>query len=95
MNPYKVLNINHDATPRDIVQAAAKALRKKEYSARDVAEAGKKLMDPKVRLILDFVYSVDLDPLLYDSKINDINGSVARMEKADELKRLTIFDNQA
>lgn len=96
MNPYRVLNINHDAAPRDIVQAAAMALREKKYSARDVAEARKQLMDPKVRLVLDFVHSVDIDPLIHDTNVNDSTGSAtALVGMVDELERLTIFDHLA
>jgi len=94
MNPYRVLNIKPDATPRDIVQAAARALREKKYSARDVAEARKQLMDPKVRLILDFVHSVDITPLIRGKNGGDSAGSRAEPAgKSDELERLTIFDH--
>jgi hypothetical protein len=43
-------------------------LRKKNASAREIAEARKELMNPASRRLLDFIYSVDLEPLLRDAQ---------------------------
>ena len=89
MKPYTVLNLDHNATPRDIVQAAVKALQEKNYSAREVAEARKQLMDPGTRLILDFVHTARPEQL-----INGKNrGASLVTARADELTRLTLFDH--
>ncbi|MCI5223365.1 MAG: hypothetical protein D3924_11995 [Candidatus Electrothrix sp. AR4] len=91
MNPYKILHITPEATPREIVQAAASALRDKKYSARDIAEARKQLMNPATKLILDFVHSVDLEPLIKDA------AKVVHAEEAldiEQMERLDIFDHQ-
>jgi hypothetical protein len=65
MNPYEVLQVQPQAGPKEIMQAAALALRQRRYAAREIAEAQKQLMDPKQRPVLDFIYSVDLSPLLH------------------------------
>ncbi len=94
MNPYKVLAINHDAIPRDIVQAAAIALRERKCSAREVAEARKQLMDPEARLILDFVHYVDIESLMKSGNDSPDHAAVLA-DGIEELERLTIFDSQA
>ena len=46
MNPYKILNIGAASEKRDIVQAAALALRERSYSAKEIAMAQRELLDP-------------------------------------------------
>lgn len=72
MNPYRLLNISPQASAREIVQASALALRENRHSARDIAEARKELMNPVTRRLLDFIYTVDTDPLLKDAR-NGLN----------------------
>ena len=66
MNPYRLLNISPQASAREIVQASARALRENKHSARDIAEARKELMNPVTKRLLDFLYTVDAEPLLKD-----------------------------
>ena len=66
MNPYRILNIGPEAAPREIIQASALALRENKYPARDIAEARKQLMNPATKYILDFISTVDVEPLLFD-----------------------------
>ena len=94
MNPYKVLDITPEATPRDIVKASALALRDKNHSARDIAEARKKLMNPAARLILDFVYSVDLEPLIKSMDRVDTDTEGPELNQLAPMERLDIFDSQ-
>jgi len=68
MNPYQLLSISSEATAEEIVRASAQALRENNYSARDIAEARKELMNPASRRLLDFIHTVDLEPLLRDAK---------------------------
>ena len=77
MNPYQLLNISPQATTREIVQASALALRENKHSARDIAEARKELMNPVTRRLLDFIYTVDLAPLLDDVQrsLNELQES--------------------
>ncbi len=71
MNPYQLLNIGPEATAGEIVQASALALREKNSSAREIAEARKELMNPASRRLLDFIHTVDVAPLLRDAKEGD------------------------
>ena len=66
MNPFRLLRISPEASPREIVQAAALALREQRHSARDIAEARKELMNPATRRLLNFISTVDLEPLMSD-----------------------------
>jgi len=63
MNPYQLLNISPEATAQEVVQASARALRENTFFAREIAEARKALMDPTSRRLLDFIYTVDVEPL--------------------------------
>ena len=72
MNPYRLLNISPQASAREIVQASARALRENKHSARDIAEARKELMNPVTKRLLDFLYTVDVEPLLKDVR-NGLN----------------------
>ncbi|MCI5124016.1 MAG: hypothetical protein D3925_05960 [Candidatus Electrothrix sp. AR5] len=103
MNPYRLLNITSEATPREIVQASALALRENKHSARDIAEARKQLMNPATRFILDFIHTVDLEPLLNDVRKGlgelEESGESEESEKVDlveivDLERLNIVDKQ-
>jgi hypothetical protein len=67
-NPYRLLNISPEATAQEIVQASAVALRENTYSAHEIAEARQQLMHPASRRLLDFIYTVDVKPLLRDAE---------------------------
>ncbi|WP_446010325.1 hypothetical protein [Candidatus Electrothrix sp.] len=67
-NPYRLLNVSPEATAQEIVQASAVALRENTCSAHDIAEARKQLMHPATRRLLDFIYTVDVEPLLQDAE---------------------------
>ncbi len=47
MNPFKILEIDEKATKREIIVAAAKALRDRKYSAKEIAQAQKTLLNPQ------------------------------------------------
>lgn len=55
MNPLRVLNLKKGATKRDIIQAAAAALRERKYAVQDVALAQQALMDPAAQAAYEFV----------------------------------------
>lgn len=59
MNPYKVLRITKDAAQHEIVLAVTRALKRKEYSAREIADAQKILMDPRNRKTAEFIYFLE------------------------------------
>ncbi len=87
MNPYKILNIDAGAEKRDVVQAAALALRQRRYSAREVAMAQRELLDPVSSAAHQFVQVVDLKPFL-----KRVTCECPEAPRRSELKRLSIFD---
>ncbi|CAK8714693.1 hypothetical protein GCAAIG_04055 [Candidatus Electronema halotolerans] len=86
MNPYKVLDLSAEAEAKNIIAAAAKAMREKKYSVREIAEARRQLMNPKLRPLLDFICFADVEPLLRPA------DPPAESCSPDELERLDIFD---
>jgi curved DNA-binding protein CbpA len=86
MNPYEVLQVQPQAGPKEIIQASALALRQRRYTAREIAEARQQLMDPDKRFILDFIYSVDLSPLL------QLPPSPLQQYRIEDLHPLTLCD---
>ena len=64
MNPYKILDLDPGASKRDIIQAAATAMRKKEYTGKEVAEAQRELMNPISRAAHEFIDLMDVVPFL-------------------------------
>ena len=87
MNPYKILNIDGGVEKRDIVQAAAHALRERHHSARKIAMAQRELLDPVSSTAHQFLQVVDLKPFLK-------RVTYGRLEapRLSDLKRLSIFD---
>ncbi len=59
MNPLRVLNLKKGATKRDLLQAAAAALRERKYSVQDIALAQQALMDPAAQTAFEFVSFLD------------------------------------
>ncbi len=58
MNPFKLLNVNYNATTVEIIRAAAYAMRERKYSIQDIAAAQKALIDPlsnKVNRFINFL----------------------------------------
>ena len=87
MNPYEILNIDAGAEKRDIVQAAALALRQRRYSAREVAMAQRELLDPVSSAVHQFLQVVDLKPFL-----KRVTLECPEAPRLSHLKRLSIFD---
>ena len=63
MNPYKVLDIEKTASKQEIIQATARALREKKYSAREIASAQKALMNTVSRDAHKFLHFIELKDL--------------------------------
>ena len=87
MNPYKTLNIDARAEKKDIVQAAALALRQRHYSAREVAMAQRELLDPVSGAAHQFLQVLDLKPFL-----DGVTYERPDAPRRSDLKRLSIFD---
>lgn len=87
MNPYDVLDIDRSADPKMIIQAAARALRERRFSAKEIAVAQKQLLDPVSRAAWEFLTFIDLNSLRQPVSLNQLIKA-----KPTELHRLTIFD---
>lgn len=57
-NPYKVLNISQDASSQEIIRAQALAMRARNFSPREIAEARSILSKPASRLAADFTFPI-------------------------------------
>ena len=93
MNPFKVLNIDGNVSKKEIVQALAVGLREKKYSAKELAQAQKMLLDPDSRAVKQFLHLIDLEPLKAQLDIRRPAG--LGQEDVSHLTRLDIFDAKA
>lgn len=89
LNPFKVLAVRPAATQQEIVLAVVHALRKREYSAKEIADAQKELMNPQLRKAAEFVYTMNLPPGTMEFSARDLAA-----EDADELAALSCFDKR-
>ena len=87
MNPYRILNIDNNASKREIVRAAAQALRERRFSIREVAVAQKQLLDPTSKYVHDFIQCIDVKPIL-----DKLDVTRPKERRVSHLKYLTIFD---
>ena len=55
-NPYEILGVSQDANNPQILKAMTTAMRKKEYSNTDIAQARAQFSKPNTRLSADFSY---------------------------------------
>ncbi len=60
MNPFNVLSIDKTASSKAVIQSAAFAMRDRKYSAKEIAQAQKMLLDPVSRACQEFLWFVDL-----------------------------------
>lgn len=90
MNPYKILEIDSQAGKKEIILAAAAALRKRKFSGHEIANAQKQLIDPASRPIINFLYSFNFEPL--KESLITAGMSPATTVETGCLKRLSLFD---
>ncbi len=90
MNPYKILNIDYRASKREIIQAAARALRERKFSSREVAVAQKELLDPITKAAHAFLHFIDVKPLQERLALTRPEARTLT-----DLKRLSIFDEDS
>lgn len=57
-NPYTILGVSQDATNQEIIRAVATAMRKREFSTKEIAEARAILSKPSTRLAADFTFPI-------------------------------------
>lgn len=90
MNPFKMLNIDPDATKQEIIRAVALGMRERKYSAHELAQAQKLLLDPVSASVQTFLHCIDQDPLKAQVEVKR-PGNVDRAPML-QLNRLDIFD---
>lgn len=90
MNPYKILNVGADATPKEIIQAMGRAMRAKSYSGHTLAQAQKMLLDPITGAAQRFLHCVDLSGVKQSLRPFDALKSNGKQHL--NLTRLNIFD---
>ncbi|MBD5311582.1 MAG: hypothetical protein HDS13_05435 [Bacteroides sp.] len=57
-NPYSILGVSQDATNQEIIRAVATAMKSRNYSTREIAEARAILSKPSSRLAADFTFPI-------------------------------------
>ncbi len=96
MDPYRVLELKPEAEKRDIIQAAALALRKRRYSGHEIALAQKELLDPVKKQAHAFLCRLDLEAesLEPDAALISISreNRLQKQQPVLDLERLTFFD---
>ncbi|MEA3544370.1 MAG: hypothetical protein U9R69_04010 [Thermodesulfobacteriota bacterium] len=90
MNPYMTLEIDGLATKKEIIVAAATALRKRKFTGHEIVNAQKLLLDPRMQPIVKFLYQVDFKAL--KEGIVATKSLAIASETSANLKRLTLFD---
>lgn len=62
MNPYKILNVNKGAAKQEIIQAGARAMRDRNYSAKEISVAQRALMNPISGAVHEFLHFIEIGP---------------------------------
>ncbi len=63
MNPFKVLALDRGATNQEIIQAGARAMRDRHYSAKEIALAQRALMNPISKATHEFLHFIAIGPV--------------------------------
>lgn len=87
LNPFLVLAVRPEATQQEILLAVVQALRKRKYSAKEIADAQKELMDPHLRKAAEFIYVMDFPPGSLE-----LQAWTFPEVDSDELDALSCFD---
>ncbi len=89
-NPYKVLELNQNASTVEIARSQIAALRSRKYSNKEITEAQATLRKPASRLAADFTFPIldrgEIRPLMSSIKSEEINLESINLNKYDSLK---------
>jgi hypothetical protein len=66
MDPFKLLKVDQTATKKEIIQAAALAMRERKYDGKQIAVAQKELLDPVKKATQAFIHFLDVSPLKHN-----------------------------
>ncbi|HGY11967.1 MAG: hypothetical protein DRH34_08060 [Deltaproteobacteria bacterium] len=99
MNPFAVLSIKKEASNKEIIHAAALGMRSRQYSAKEIAQAQKMLLDPVSRACQEFLHFIDLS----DTKERLIQKITEKSEYPDtpetsdcpQLQCLNVFEKKS
>ena len=99
MNPFKILSVKKDASNKEIIHAGALGMRRRQYSAKEIAQAQKILLDPVSRVCREFLHFIDLS----DTKERLIRKITEKSEYPGtpetsgqhQLRCLTIFEKKS
>ena len=59
-NPYYILNVNQNASKKEILKAQMEAMKVRKYSLQEIGLATRQLLDPAKRLAADFMLPAKL-----------------------------------
>lgn len=86
MNPFRILELPGGSSSQEILLAVTRALQKKAYSVREIAEAQKELMNPRSRQVAEFLYFISLESFTEDMNTEE------EFEPSFAVPLLSIFD---
>lgn len=91
MDPFQILGLQPGAKNKDIVQAAAQALRQRQFSGHEIARAQKELLNPIKREAYAFLHLLEIEessqPTQSFQRVHPDTQDVLM-----SLERLTCFD---
>lgn len=88
MNPYSLLDIDKDASNKEIIRAAALQMRQKRFGAKEIAQAQKMLLDPVSRKCQEFLYYFD-----FKEMAERLSRPLERVSPEFDAPCLTLFDD--
>ena len=89
-SPYEILGIAQDANNIEITRAVPLAMRKREYDARQIADARAQLSRPESRLAADFLFPVFATFANIKSIVPQKKSSNISLDDIDENKYNTL-----
>jgi membrane-bound ClpP family serine protease len=90
MNPYKILSIDKHSTKRDIIQAAAFAMRERKHDIKEIAAAQKELIDTISGAAQEFLQFIDLKSLR-----DRLNLTRSETQTVPSLEYLSCFEKDS
>lgn len=55
-NPYEIINISHNSKKKEIIKGSRLAMKNKTHTMQEIDEAKRHLLDPSLRLMVDFIF---------------------------------------
>ena len=91
MSPFRILKVHRDVSSKEILLAVTRALQERKFSAREIVQAQKELMDPTTRKAAEFIYFLDIQKWVKEQdRTKDLESHHSL--PSHDLPLLTIFD---